>query len=223
LRLWTVLTLTLIDVAIYLDYTLRWESGFGFVRSAWLLPSLSFLALCSLSNLALCRRAAHALFHAVLAVVILTVAFHWSKSGIPFAEWSAPPRAQGPAFFGRDPASRFFLEGGGVVVLLGALAHGLLGQGLRSSLARRTTGSTLWLLSLGLSLSVLFFVGRFNAFEFTVWDPQADVIDPRGPTPEARETAAQVRAVFWSSGAVVGGALTLLAGARLARRSRRNR
>jgi hypothetical protein len=217
-RAGAVLALTSIDVALYLDCTLRWENGFGFVRSAWLLPSLAVLVGSVLLNLLFIGRRFPGWFQGVVAFVGLSFAFLLASSGNPFFDWRTLPFAVNLMANQPSLSSSLLGDGGFQVALLGALAHTLLGRSARSAACRPAPwDGERWLAALSLALLVLSVVGNVEAVTMYVVEGRPDhpsygtSVDPRDPSPQTLQALALVRGAFWGAVALVGLALLVIA------------
>jgi hypothetical protein len=214
----TIVALTALDCAVYLDCTLRWENGFGFLRTAWLLPSVAVLLVSLLLNLLFVERRLPGWFQGVVAFVGLSFAFLLASSGNPFFDWRTLPFLP-HVFYDKDALFlRLVGDGGYLTALLGALPHAVLGRSARLA-ARQPAPWTeeRWLGALGLSGLVVSVVGHLNAVAIHAVVARPDnpdysmLIDPRDPSPQTLQALALGRGAFWGAVALVGLALLVIA------------
>lgn len=212
--------LLFVDVCLYLDTTLRWENGFGFARSSWLVTTLEFVAGVAVCNSLLLRWRVPFWLHAAFGLAALTLGFVLASTGNQYFNWHSTPTFT--QFLVKDGLDIYWIFQGGLsTASSGAIAHGLLGRAWRQTLQvkpPRTRAQAFF--AVGLSLVVMSFV-RFVPpvtllADRAMPDGSYRLLDPRS-NPEG---VATLRSACWLALFTLG-LLSIAGAAETWRRSRR--
>lgn len=140
LRPWTFVALATFDGTVYFDWALRWEHGFGFLaRGEWWLWTALCLGAWFACLAWLAREGAGFVRHALLAFIAFNGGFFVAGIGNPSHDWRRYPFYGGlltdgnVGIYSRAEVLAFALSA--------ALAHGLIGSGLKRSLTNPSPSS----------------------------------------------------------------------------------
>ena len=120
----------LLDAGVYMDATLRWELGLGFVRLSWLGAASAMALVFWLFNRFFVRYAVMDLLRAPLTFLLWCWVFFVASTGNPYFDWWSLPTVD---FFKVSLLDNWAEDGGFLTAGIAAAAHGVLAPSWRNA------------------------------------------------------------------------------------------